>query len=157
MCTAVGIVQQNMRWCRVVPVSCRDGCTGVHGLAEAQVVQGLPFFNDSPPSRGARDPSPGGQRTTLPARRVGHGTRYAPGTEKGCCVGGTWRHSETAGGRVELETRSCFLGVLKQKYFRKIQMTTRTSQADYTIVRSTRYIIRVYDKTNATAVGTSIL
>ena len=76
------------------------------------VTLGFPYFYDSPPSRGASDPSPGGQRTTLPARRVGHGTRYAPGTAKGCCVGGTWRHSETAGGRVELETRSCFLGVL---------------------------------------------
>ena len=49
----------------------------------------LAFFNDSPPSRGASDPSPGGQRTTLPARGVGHGTRYSPGTEKGCWVGGT--------------------------------------------------------------------
>ena len=58
------------------------------------------------------DPSPGGRLSTLPARRVGHGTRYAPGTEKGCCVGGTWCHSETAGGRVELESRSCSLGVL---------------------------------------------
>ena len=57
------------------------------------------------------DPSLGGQRTTLPARRVGHGTRYAPGTKKGCCVEGTWRHSETTGGRVEVESRSCFFGV----------------------------------------------
>ena len=63
------------------------------------------------------DPSPGGRLSTLPARRVGHGTRYAPGTEKGCCVGGTWRHSEIAGGRVALGSRSCFLGVLQQKYF----------------------------------------
>ena len=69
-------------------------------------VQGFPFFTNSPPPRGASDPSPGGQRATLPASRVGHGTRYSPGTEKGCCVGGTWRHSETAGGQ-ELETRSC--------------------------------------------------
>ena len=74
--------------------------------------RGFPSFYDSPPSRGASDPSPGGLRTTLPARRVGHGTRYAPGTEKGCCVGGTWCHSETAGSRVELETRSRFLDVL---------------------------------------------
>ena len=73
---------------------------------------GFPLFYDSPPSRGASDPSPGGQRTTPPARRVGHGTRYSLGTEKGCCVCETWHHSETAGGRVELETRSCFLGVL---------------------------------------------
>ena len=88
-------------------------------------VQGFPFFYDSPPSRGASDPPPGGERTTLPARRVGHGTRYAPGTAKGCCVGGTWRHSETAGGRVELETRSCFLGVLQQNYFQRPKLTRR--------------------------------
>ena len=75
-------------------------------------VQGFPLFYDFPPSRGASDPSPGGQRTTLPDRRVGHGTRNAPGTEKGCCEGGTWCHSETAGGRAELEARSFFLSVL---------------------------------------------
>ena len=97
------------------------------------VVQGFLFFYDCPPSRGAGDPSPGGQRTTFPARRVGHGTRYAPGTEKGCCVGGTWRHSETVGGRVELETRSCFLGVIT-KISPKMQTTTRTSQG-YCITR----------------------
>ena len=39
---------------------------------------------------------------------VCYDTRYAPGTEKGCCVGRTCRHSEAAGGRVELETRSCY-------------------------------------------------
>ena len=58
------------------------------------------------------DPSPGGHLSTLPARWVGHGTRYALGTEKGCGVDGTWHHSEIAGGRVALGSRSCFLGVL---------------------------------------------
>ena len=33
---------------------------------------GFHFFNDSPPSRGASDPSPGGRLSTPPARRVGH-------------------------------------------------------------------------------------
>ena len=97
------------------PVSCRDGCTAHHvrwyrygaGISVSLRFSAIP----------GRDPSPGGQRTTLPARRVGHGTRYAPGTEQGCGVGGTWRHSASAGGRVELETRSCFLGVLQRKCF----------------------------------------
>ena len=92
------------------PVSCRDGCTAHHvrwyrygaGISVSLRFSAIP----------GRDPSPGGQRTTLPARRVGHGTRNAPGTEKGCCEGGTWCHSETAGGRAELEARSFFLSVL---------------------------------------------
>ena len=64
------------------------------------------------------DPSAGGLLSTLPARRVGHGTRYAPGTEKGCCAGGTWRHSDIVGGRVALGSRSCILGVLQQNIFK---------------------------------------
>ena len=36
---------------------------------------------------------------TPPARRVYHGTRYAPGTEKECCVGRAWSHREAAGGK----------------------------------------------------------
>ena len=92
LCRAGMDVRQHMRWYRY--------------------SAGISIFHDSPPSRGASDPSPGGQRTTLTARRVGHGTRYSPGTKKGCCVSGTWRHSEAAGRRVALETRSCFLGVL---------------------------------------------
>ena len=77
------------------------------GARESQLF----FGYDSPPPRGA-GPSPGGRLSTLPARRVGHGTRSFAGTSYGCCVSGTWRHSEAAGGRVELESRSCFLRVL---------------------------------------------
>ena len=33
---------------------------------------GFQFFNDSPPSRGASGPSPGGGLSTRSARRVGH-------------------------------------------------------------------------------------
>ena len=36
------------------------------------VVLGFPFFYDSPPPRGARDPSPEGRLCKAPARRVGH-------------------------------------------------------------------------------------
>ena len=111
MCTAEHITQQHMRWYRVC--SCVvQGWMYSSTCVGTGTVQEFPFSYDSPPSRGASDPSPGGKRTTFPARRVGHGTRYSPGTEKGCCVGGTWCHSETAGGRVELETLSCFSGVL---------------------------------------------
>ena len=107
MSTAVGIMQQNMRWYRIC--SCVvQGWMYSSTCVGTGTVQGFPFFHDSPPTRGASDPSPGGQRTTLTARRVGHGTRYSPGTKKGCCVSGTWRHSEAAGRRVALETRSCF-------------------------------------------------
>ena len=49
---------------------------------------------------------------TPPARRVYHGTRYAPGTEKECCVGRAWSRREAAGGHVELGSRRCFLGIL---------------------------------------------
>ena len=68
---------------------------------------------------------------------VCYDTRYAPGTEKGCCVGRTCRHSEAAGGRVEVESRSCFLGVLQQKHF---QTSVWTSRSLYT---EEHYIIRI--------------
>ena len=50
-------------------------------------------------------------------------------------MGRAWRHSEAAGGQVELEIRSSFLGVLA-KMFSKVQMTSTASQA--------YYIIRMY-------------
>ena len=40
------------------------------------------------------------------------GARSFAEVTEGCCVGRAWRHSEAAGGRVELGTRSCFLGML---------------------------------------------
>ena len=65
---------------------CSSRCVDINRVA---VTLGFPCFYDSPPSRRASDPSPEVQRTTIPARRVGHGTPYAPETENGCCVGGT--------------------------------------------------------------------
>ena len=78
------------------------------------------------------DPSPGGRLSTLPGRRTGHGTRYAPGTEKGCCVGGTWRDSEAVGGQVELESRAV-LWVCYNKLFSKIHLDTTTAEEQYIV------------------------
>ena len=77
---------------------------------------GFPFFTTlrHPGERAIRPRE--GLSTPL-ARRVGHGTRYFPGIEKGCCVGGKWRDGEAAGGQKEVESRSCFLGMLLQKCF----------------------------------------
>ena len=133
MCTVVRVIQQNMRWYRVCTCVVQgwmysSTCVGTG------TVQGFPFFHDSPPSRGASDPSPGGQRSMLTARRVGHGTRYSPGTKKGCCVSGTWRHSEAAGGQVELETRRCFLGVLTKRFSKiHLDIITFTTEEHYII------------------------
>ena len=44
------------------------------GARESQLF----FGYDSPPPWGASGPVPGGCLSTLPARRVGHGTRYSP-------------------------------------------------------------------------------
>ena len=45
------------------------------------------------------------------------GARSFAEVTEGCCVGRAWRHREAAGGRAELGTRNCFLGMLLQKYF----------------------------------------
>ena len=73
------------------------------------VVVGFQSFNDSPPSRGASDPSPRGPSSTRPARRVGHWRSFPfAWVTEGCCVGRAWRHREAAGGREKLGTSSCF-------------------------------------------------
>ena len=43
------------------------------------------------------------------------GARSFAGVTGGCCVGRAWRQPMAAGGRVEVGSRSCFLGMLQQK------------------------------------------
>jgi len=40
------------------------------------------------------------------------GARSFAEVTEGCCVGRAWRHSKAVGRRMELGTRSCFLGML---------------------------------------------
>ena len=66
-------------------------------------------------------------------------------------MGATWRHSETAGDRVELETRSCFLGVLQQKKNQGCNDYNTTSQAYFMMIK-----VRSDENTMVTFVLTTI-
>ena len=70
------------------------------------------------------DPSPGGRLSTLPARRGEHGTRYAPGTGKGCCVGGDVAPQRDRGRPSGARDSQLFSRCFVTKMFSNIQMTT---------------------------------
>ena len=65
-------------------------------------------------------------------------------------MGGTWRHSEAAGGRVELESRTSFLGVLTTKIFSKIHLNiTTTTIEEHYIIRTYEVYIYIFENANA--------
>ena len=82
-------------------------------------------------------------------RRVGHGTRYAPGTEKGCCVGGTWRHSETPEAEWSSRVAAVFWGCYEynkknnQRSVLTLPLPPRTEEHYYRMIHVTTAVLVV--------------
>ena len=62
---------------------------------------------------------PGRAFPRLPLADPVMGTRSFAGITEGCCMGRAWHQPETAGGRVEVGTRICILGMLQQECFQR--------------------------------------
>ena len=98
-----------------------NSSTAADALAQTEMLcrtLGFPFFNDSPPFRGASDPSPGGSVNT-PARRAGHGRSLFCQDHRGLLCGAGIVPTRDRGRPGGARDSQLFLGHVTTKCFQR--------------------------------------